>query len=82
MTLSYTVYRQAQMAGGGHSITDSYDAMPAFRAYDGDGDWEDDDYRLDVLSPGYNGGNPDSAFNDLNGTRNDAGAFGGPGGDW
>ncbi len=37
------------------------------------------------LLPGsvcINSGNPDSAFNDLDGSRNDVGAYGGPLGDW
>ena len=33
-------------------------------------------------SPCQNAGNPDPAFNDVDLTRNDQGAFGGPGGDW
>jgi|WetSurMetagenome_2_1015567.scaffolds.fasta_scaffold41499_3 hypothetical protein len=33
-------------------------------------------------SPCVNGGNPDSSFNDYNGTRNDQGAYGGPDGNW
>ncbi len=33
-------------------------------------------------SPCINAGNPDSSFNDFNGTRNDQGAYGGPGGNW
>ena len=37
---------------------------------------------LTPQSPCINNGNPDEQFNDVNGTRNDQGAFGGPGGDW
>jgi hypothetical protein len=33
-------------------------------------------------SPCVNAGNPDTSFNDYNGTRNDQGAYGGPGGNW
>ncbi|MCH7770055.1 MAG: hypothetical protein IIA49_03435 [Bacteroidetes bacterium] len=33
-------------------------------------------------SPSINNGNPDPLYNDVDGTRNDQGAFGGPGGNW
>jgi parallel beta-helix repeat protein len=36
------------------------------------------DYRLQFSSPCINAGNPDPAYNDVDGTRNDMGAFGGP----
>jgi len=35
------------------------------------------DYRLDLLSPCINAGDPDPLYNDLDGTRNDMGAYGG-----
>lgn len=37
---------------------------------------------LSIGSPAMNTGNPDPAFNDIDGTRNDQGAFGGPLGNW
>jgi hypothetical protein len=41
------------------------------------------DFSLDpVLSPCVDAGAPDAQWNDPDGTRNDMGAFGGPGGDW
>lgn len=42
----------------------------------------DDDLRLYFQSPAKDAGNPAPEFNDLDGTRNDQGAFGGPLGDW
>jgi len=42
----------------------------------------EDDLHLFELSPCINGGNPSPEFNDLDGSRNDQGAYGGPGGDW
>jgi parallel beta-helix repeat protein len=36
------------------------------------------DYRLLSTSPCINAGNPDPLFNDIDGTRNDIGAYGGP----
>ena len=41
-----------------------------------------DDLRLSFNSPCIDAGNPDSLFNDIDGTRNDQGAFGGPDGNW
>ncbi len=42
----------------------------------------EDDFHLSELSPCINSGNPSSEFNDPDGSRNDQGAYGGPGGDW
>ncbi|MBW7843499.1 MAG: hypothetical protein PHY57_01995 [Ignavibacterium sp.] len=43
----------------------------------------DTDYlTLYYLSPCKDAGNPDSLFNDYNGSRNDQGAYGGPKGNW
>ncbi|UCH66099.1 MAG: hypothetical protein JSW63_02915 [Ignavibacterium sp.] len=41
-----------------------------------------DNLQLSPESPCIDEGNPDPQYNDVNGTRNDQGAFGGPGGDW
>jgi predicted outer membrane repeat protein len=41
-----------------------------------------DNLNLTPESPCIDEGNPDTQYNDVNGTRNDQGAFGGPGGDW
>ena len=42
----------------------------------------EDDLHLFELSPCINSGNPSPEFNDADGSRNDQGAYGGPGGDW
>jgi len=42
----------------------------------------EDDLHLFNLSPCINSGNPSTEFNDPDGSRNDQGAYGGPGGDW
>jgi hypothetical protein len=42
----------------------------------------DDNLQLSPGSPCIDQGNPNPQHNDVNGTRNDQGAFGGPGGDW
>ncbi len=39
-------------------------------------------FHLQVSSPCINAGNPDTQYNDFDGTRNDMGAYGGPGGNW
>lgn len=39
-------------------------------------------FHLNVSSPCIDAGNPASQFNDVDGTRNDQGAYGGPLGDW
>jgi hypothetical protein len=40
------------------------------------------DFHLMQTSPCINTGNPDPRYNDVNGTRNDQGAYGGPFGNW
>ena len=40
------------------------------------------DFHLQQNSPCKNAGNPAPEFNDVDGTRNDQGAYGGPGGNW
>ncbi len=42
----------------------------------------EDELHLSELSPCINSGNPSIEFNDSDGSRNDQGAYGGPGGDW
>ncbi|MFC1481859.1 right-handed parallel beta-helix repeat-containing protein [Candidatus Neomarinimicrobiota bacterium] len=45
-------------------------------------DPENGDFHLANDSPGINQGDPDPAYDDPDGTRNDMGAYGGPYGDW
>ncbi|NNL22524.1 MAG: right-handed parallel beta-helix repeat-containing protein [Ignavibacteriaceae bacterium] len=40
------------------------------------------DFHLSTNSPCIDVGNPEPEYNDVNGTRNDQGAYGGPEGDW
>jgi len=41
-------------------------------------DFSNEDFRLQKTSPCINSGDPNSAYSDIDGTRNDMGAFGGP----
>jgi hypothetical protein len=67
-------------SGDSTNITELYNYLafgsmnPMFISYD--------NLHLSLESPCINAGNPASEYNDVNGTRNDQGAFGGPLGDW
>jgi hypothetical protein len=55
---------------------------PGFVSVTADGDHTNDDWHLLATSAMLNFGNPAAAYNDADGTRNDIGAYGGPGSDW
>lgn len=55
---------------------------PLFVAFTDDSDWTNDDFHLQMGSPCIDVGNPDAAYDDVDGTPNDMGAYGGPYGDW
>jgi hypothetical protein len=55
---------------------------PSFTDVTDDGDPTDDDWTLASTSVCVDAGNSSSAYNDADGTRNDMGAYGGPGGVW
>ena len=55
---------------------------PQFVALSEDGDWTNDDYHLDVGSLCSDAGDPDVAYDDVDTTPNDMGAYGGPYGSW
>jgi hypothetical protein len=57
-------------------------ADPMFIAATDDGVLGNDDLHILPSSPSVNAGDPAAAYNDTDGTRNDQGAYGGPGGDW
>ena len=61
--------------------TDYYNCSPDFGDISEDPEFEDEgtgDYHLAAGSPCIDSGNPDSAYNDPDDTRNDMGAYGGP----
>ena len=64
------------------AINDNLSADPLFAGFSDNGDYTDDDLHLDVSSACIDAGDPLTAFNDPDGTRNDMGAYGGIGGDW
>ena len=55
---------------------------PLFVSANCDGNPNNDDFSLSSSSPAINTGNPSSAYDDVDGSPNDIGAYGGPGGDW
>ena len=55
---------------------------PLFTAVTADGDWTNDEWTLNASSPVIDQGDDDPALNDRDATRNDMGAYGGPGGGW
>jgi hypothetical protein len=57
-------------------------ADPLFAAASDDGDHSNDDFNLGAGSAAVDGGDPDGAFDDVDGSRSDVGAYGGPDGDW
>ncbi len=66
-------------ASGG---TGSISQDPAFVDVTDDGDRTNDDWSLDSSSPSVDAGDNSSSYNDADGSRNDQGAYGGPGGSW
>lgn len=55
---------------------------PRFLAVTNNADWTDDDFRLEAKSPCVDAGYPDKVYLDVDGSANDMGAYGGPGGSW
>ena len=55
-------------------------ADPDFVDFSDDGDWTNDDLGLSTGSACIDAGHPNTAFDDVDGTTNDMGAEGGPGG--
>ncbi|MCB9777273.1 MAG: hypothetical protein H6742_01750 [Alphaproteobacteria bacterium] len=63
-------------------VSGNISSNPLFTDISLDGDYTNDDYTLRSTSPSVDAGNPSSAYDDADGTRNDMGAYGGPDGDW
>ncbi len=79
------VYGNDDDWGGGSSLVGTSGVIsedPRFTAWSDDGVWTNDDYTLSSSSPAVNAGHPSPSYYDVDGTRNDMGAYGGPGGGW
>ena len=63
-------------------INGNIDADPLFVSFTDDGDPTNDNLHLSPISPAIDAGLPMPGSRDLDGSRNDIGAFGGPGGNW
>jgi Putative metal-binding motif len=63
---------------GSSSITTN----PSFTSVTNDGNYNNDNWMLYTGSPAIDTGDSSSAYYDADGTRNDMGAYGGPGSDW
>ena len=57
-------------------------ADPDFASWSDDGNYSNDDISLGSSSNSTDAGNSSSVYDDTDGTTNDQGAWGGPGGDW
>ena len=55
---------------------------PALVAASDDGNYANDDLSLQGTSPCIDAGNPAAGYSDVDGTRNDMGAYGGVNGSW
>jgi hypothetical protein len=55
---------------------------PVFRSVSDDDEFRNDDWQLASTSTCINAGRSSPLYNDADGTRNDMGAYGGPGGAW
>ena len=67
-TVTYNLSQSGE--GGGVLLQDRLNADPAFV--------DTTDFVLGPTSPARNAGDPDPRFNDIDGTRNDMGIYGGP----
>jgi len=76
-TSSYTF--GGTYAVGTGSVTGS---EPLLTSPSCDGNPNNDDFSLDPSSPAVDAGNPSSSYDDVDGTTNDMGAYGGPDGEW
>ncbi len=61
-------------------VGDNTSENPGFVAFSDNGDPTDDDLALNAGSPAIDTGPPEAQYNDTDGTQNDRGATGGPGG--
>jgi hypothetical protein len=85
VVLGYFAYSSVYVSGGNHSVHYNYGSNNSWGNFTNDGTnvgltnttLDADGKITNVLSNAINGGNPDSAYVDINLTRNDAGCYGG-----
>ncbi len=88
LTLTYSDIYSSTGYGYGSAFSDltgtdgNIDDDPVFAAWSDDEDYSNDDLALDSSSPAVDAGSTVTAYDDVDGTRNDMGAYGGPQGDW
>ncbi|MCX8106847.1 MAG: right-handed parallel beta-helix repeat-containing protein [Ignavibacterium album] len=82
-------YKNVSQTGNHHFFYASSDSSNLIEQYNFFGDEDndpmflfEDDFRLYYMSPCKDAGNPDPIYNDVDGSRNDQGAYGGPFGGW
>lgn len=78
LDLEYTLFDGVTYATCVGSCTESPSGTGCLEAAPRFEDAEAGDYHLDALSPAVDAGNPASAWNDADGSRNDLGIYGGP----
>ncbi len=71
----------SEMGGAASLSSTDMTASPSWVSVTNDGNYNNDDFALNVSSAAVNAGNPASSYNDTDGSRNDLGATGGPNGD-
>jgi len=87
-SVDYNDYFQNSSGAAGSGITiiptqaHSIYVDPLFVAVTDDGNYTNDDFDLQATSQCIDAGNPAPAYNDPDGSLNDMGAYGGPGGAW
>lgn len=68
--------------GAASISTGDIESDPLFVSFIDNENLFDDDFHLTFGSPAIDAGNPATVYNDLDGSRNDMGAYGGPYGNW
>ena len=85
-TSSYSdVYNEGSggtLSGTASAGTGDLSDDPQWSDVSDDGNYSNDDWSLSASSPCVDVGDPSSFYQDVDGSDNDMGAMGGPGGDW
>ena len=79
---TYNTSSGGTLGGTATAGTGSISSAPSWTKVTDDGNYNNDDWSLKSTSPCIDAGDPSTAYNDTDGTANDMGATGGPGGEW